>query len=69
MSSLKKKFGNKLKKCRVSAGVTQAVLAEKVGVTDRAVADWESGNSSPRFSNLEMIAETLNIEVKVLFDF
>lgn len=33
---------------RKRRGLTQAQLAEAVGVSDRAVRAWESGDSSPR---------------------
>lgn len=31
--------------CRKEKGYTQAALAEKLGITDRAVSKWETGVS------------------------
>ena len=32
--------------CRKEKGLTQAQLAEKLNITDRAVSKWETGNPS-----------------------
>ena len=33
--------------CRKEKGMTQAQLAEKLNITDRAVSKWETGKSMP----------------------
>lgn len=40
-----KKIGKSIASCRKEAGLTQAALAEKLGITDRAVSKWENGVS------------------------
>lgn len=39
------KIGKFISTCRKEAGLTQAQLAEKLGITDRAVSKWETGGS------------------------
>ncbi len=39
------KIGKFIASCRKEQGLTQAVLAEKLGITDRAVSKWETGDS------------------------
>ncbi|MBQ8791710.1 MAG: helix-turn-helix transcriptional regulator [Ruminiclostridium sp.] len=41
-----KKIGKFIAQCRKEKGYTQASLAEKLGITDRAVSKWENGRSS-----------------------
>ena len=42
-------------------GLTQAELAEKIGMTTRAVQNYESGNRIPKAAILEKIAEALGV--------
>ncbi len=37
------KIGRFIATCRKEQRLTQAVLAEKLGITDRAVSKWETG--------------------------
>ena len=39
------KIGRFIALCRKQNGFTQASLAEKLGITDRAVSKWENGVS------------------------
>lgn len=39
------KIGKFIASCRKEQGITQANLAEKLGITDRAVSKWENGVS------------------------
>ena len=39
------KTGNLIAQCRKEKGLTQAALAEQLGVSDRAVSKWETGVS------------------------
>ncbi|MBQ2465362.1 MAG: helix-turn-helix transcriptional regulator, partial [Treponema sp.] len=41
------KIGKFIAQCRKEKNLTQAQLAEKFGITDRAVSKWETGNSLP----------------------
>lgn len=44
---------------REAAGVTQARLAKEIGVTDRSIANWETGSSRPSPRHLGTYAELL----------
>lgn len=48
--------GAKLRQARQEAGLSQAALAEKVGVSLRAVAYWEAGKREPRGYLMRRIA-------------
>ena len=37
------KIGKIIASCRKEQGMTQATLAEKLGISDRAVSKWETG--------------------------
>ena len=39
------KIGKFIANCRRKAGCTQMQLAEKLGITDRAISKWETGVS------------------------
>src|SRR5947209_5985975 len=42
---------------RTSIGLTQASLAERLGISQRAVAEWEGGNSYPKAERLKAFIE------------
>ena len=43
------KTGKLIQELRKEKGLTQMSLADKLGVTDRAVSKWERGKTSPTF--------------------
>ena len=62
------KTGKLIQELRKEKGLTQMSLAEKLGVTDRAVSKWERGKSFPDVSMLRPLAEALGISVCELLD-
>lgn len=56
-----------IKEKRIEAELTQAQLAEKVGVNQSTVAAWESGAKYPRAQILPMIAFVLGCTVNDLY--
>lgn len=54
---------NKIAKARKDKGLTQQALAEAVGLTQGAVAHWESGRRQPPVAMLRKIAEALRVPV------
>ena len=49
-----------IKSLRTGQKMTQAELAEKIGVDQTAVSQWETGQTYPKASLLPKIAEALN---------
>ncbi len=60
------KIGKFISKCRKEKGLTQAQLAEKFGITDRAVSKWETGKSIPDASIMLDLCAELGINVNEL---
>ena len=57
------KFGTFIAAVRKERKMTQAELAAKLGVTDKAVSRWERGLGFPDIGTLEPLAEALGITV------
>jgi transcriptional regulator with XRE-family HTH domain len=55
-------FPGRLRELREGAGLTQAQLAEKVGVGRDAVARWEAGVREPGWSYVLALAEALGVD-------
>lgn len=51
-----------IRELRVRKYLTQAEVAELVGVTEDAVASWESGRRLPRFRHRRKLAEVLGVD-------
>lgn len=55
-----------LRPLRQQAGLTQAALAERLGVSDRAVSRWENGAALPDVALLPPLAMLLHVSVDAL---
>lgn len=60
------KIGKFISKCRKEKNITQSELAEKLGVTDRSVSNWETGKNMPDLSLFRPLCELLNISINEL---
>ena len=60
------KIGKFIASCRKEQGMTQAALAEKLGISDRAVSKWETGRSMPDSGIMLELCELLKINVNEL---
>ena len=60
------KIGKFIAKKRKEQGYTQMQLAEKLGITDRAVSKWETGKSLPDASIMLELCGLLKITVNDL---
>ena len=60
------KIGKFIASCRKEQGMTQAVLAEKLGISDRAVSKWETGKSLPDSGIMLELCELMKINVNEL---
>lgn len=62
------KTGDALKNARVGAGMTQAELARRLGVTPQTVSQYERGRINPKFETLKRIADAMDVSVDSLLD-
>ena len=60
------KIGRFIAERRKAAGLTQAALAERLGITDRAVSKWETGRAMPDSSIMLELCDVLSISVNDL---
>ncbi|MCM1262880.1 MAG: helix-turn-helix domain-containing protein [Butyrivibrio sp.] len=56
-------FGTFIAECRKEKNMTQADLAAKLNVTDKAVSRWERGVGFPDINTIESLASALEISV------
>jgi len=56
-----------LEAARVNAKLTQKELAEKLGVSNGTIVNWEKGETEPSLSQLRMISELSGIPMDFLF--
>lgn len=59
-------FGNRLYDLRTKFGLSQAELAARVGVTNKAVSKWENGKAKPTTDVIRKLAAFFNIDVEQL---
>lgn len=64
----KQTMGEIISTLRKEKGMTQKDLAEKMGVTDKAVSKWERDLSCPDISSIPKLAEALDTTVDTLMD-
>ena len=60
------KIGRFIAECRKLKEMTQMQLAEKLGITDRAVSKWENGKSMPDAALMLELCDILSISVNEL---
>lgn len=63
---MKKSLGSILSELRKQNNMTQADLAEKMCVTDKAVSKWERDISCPNIETIQKLADFFNIPVNEL---
>lgn len=60
-------FGEKLKRIRTAAGMSQQELADKAGVSQDAISKWEMGTREPLISAVKKLCDALNVTCDVFF--
>lgn len=58
-----KKFGQFIAALRKENNMTQAELAKKLQVTDKAVSRWERGLGFPDINSIEPLADALGVSI------
>ena len=61
------RLGENIASLRRAAGLTQELLADRLGVTSQAVSKWERQLSCPDVSLLPAMAETFGVDIDALF--
>jgi putative transcriptional regulator len=61
------RVGNNLKEIRTKVGITQAALAELVGVARVSIVSIEKGHFIPTIETALRIAKALNVPVEKIF--
>ena len=62
------KIGKYIVECRKKKNMTQQELAEKLGVSDRTIGNWENGRNMPDLSLFKLLSEILGISIAELLD-
>lgn len=60
------KIGKFIASKRKEIGITQQQLADKLGVTDKSIGNWENGRNMPDLSLFEPLCKELNISINDL---
>lgn len=61
-------IGNFIAKKRKEKNMTQARLAEQLGVSNKTISKWETGKCMPDYSVIEPLCKELNITIAELMD-
>lgn len=60
------KIGKFITECRKQKNLTQNELADKLGITDKAISKWENGRCMPDISLLEELCSILDVTINEL---
>ena len=60
------KIGKFILECRKNKKLTQSELAEKLGVTDKSISNWENGRNMPDLSLFKPLCSILEISINDL---
>ncbi len=61
-------FGDRVAAAREQAGMTQEVLAKRLGIREPTLRKWENDASEPRANRLSMLAGILNVSMMWLIN-
>ena len=60
------RFGQRLKRIRKEVGVSQAYVADHIGVSVQSVSNWECDNTMPDISQIVPLAAILSVSTDYL---
>lgn len=63
---MQKGIGKRIRDARKAAGLTQEELAERMGTSSVAVAQWETGRRNPKMGTVSKLAAALGVDVAEL---
>ncbi|WP_447750340.1 helix-turn-helix domain-containing protein [Sphingopyxis fribergensis] len=61
-------FGGRLQRLRTSAGLNQAEVAKRMGVSAPSVSSWENGRARPNRGRMAKLAAILGVQTSALLD-
>ncbi|MGN0556289.1 MAG: helix-turn-helix domain-containing protein [Acutalibacteraceae bacterium] len=61
-------FSERLKKLRISRSLSQAELADMLGISQQTVAKWENSSTSPKPATLKRLTEIFDVTSDYLLD-
>ena len=67
MNTIAQRLGHKIARQRRAAGLTQAELAEKVGVQPETISRLETGKRTVSLGMMVLLSESLGLELHELF--
>jgi transcriptional regulator with XRE-family HTH domain len=56
-------LGARIRELREAAGLSQAELAERLGIAQNSLSNWERGNRQPSFADIVRVAESLAVPI------
>lgn len=59
-------FGERLRELREGKKIPQRLLAEKLGVTQQAVAKWENDKAEPDIATINRVADIFEVDADYL---
>lgn len=68
-TSAAQKVGNKIRKLRTEAGLSQEKLGEITGLDRTYISGIERGVRNPSIKNIEKLAKALGVKISQLMDF
>lgn len=61
-------FGARLQRLRIDAGLNQADVAKRMGVSAPSISSWENGRARPKQGRMAKLAAILGVETSALLD-
>lgn len=59
-------FGKRFKETRIQCGLTQKQVADKLGIEQSNISDWENNISRPEYENLIALAKLYDETLETL---
>ncbi len=57
------RFGENFKRCRLEVNLSQKVVAERLGICQSNVSDWENDVSRPEYEKLIQLAKIYDVSI------
>lgn len=68
LENVRRLVGNNVRRLRLAAGLSQAELAERMGVDRAYISGLEQGARNPTIVTLWHVSQALGVKVRAFFD-